>query len=579
MVLLCLLKKGMVIFMKIFGTILSEGMAIGKAIISDFDRGTPTFSACEDVKSEKERLSVALATAIKAHQELMASNKDAGKETRDILTAYLFMLKDPDLKTQLFKSIEDLGCSAEWAVKQVFDSMILSLFSCNDPYIKSRGEDLGNVMNRLLDILMDNVRGELPPLTEGSVLLFHSLSPSLLASLDLTKVSGIITCTGGPASHTAIMARAAGIASICCKETDFLAIKNNSPIVIDAVKGIIITNPSEAVIAEYKKLENEQKELLKLEFAYKNKQGATSDGTLVAVEANIGSLKDMPTAVEQGAEGIGLVRTEFLFSGKMPSANEQFDMYKQILSMMKSKPVVFRLLDVGGDKLSEINTLKEDNPFLGYRGIRLINQHRDVISEQIRALLMASQFGDVTILVPMISSINELHTVKKMIAKEKKELIKKQIPFDENIKLGVMMEVPSAVIMADLIAAEVDLMSIGTNDLTQYTLAVDRGNSLVSHLYHNHHPAVLRLIEMVVAAGRHRNIPVCVCGEMASQQGMAEILIGLGVDKVSVNPGVICRVRAKLAKRSMEQSVKLAKAALKCKTSDEVYGLISRSYE
>ncbi len=559
---------------KIPGTIMSEGLAIGNVVIPQMSMATLEFTPCEDKDAEKIKVNKALKVAITSQQMLINHHSSGNKDTRDILMAYLFMLKDPDLKVQIHQAIDNEGCSAPWAVKQVFDSMIMSLYSCDDSYMKSRGEDLSNVMNRLVDILQGRDHNEPTQIKEGSILVFNSISPSQFAALDLSKVAGFISATGSAGSHIAIMARAAQIPAICCKADDIEKISSGQSVVLDSVNATIIVNPKQDILARYINTIMQRKEILKEELEFKNKASKTKDGVEIPVEANISSLKDMPSTVEYHASGIGLVRTEFLFENGLPSCQEQFEKYKKILEMMSGKPVVFRLLDVGGDKLSSLNNYKEDNPFLGNRGIRLLTHHKDVIATQIKALLMASPFGDATILLPMISSVDEVRVVKKVIKKIKKELIKDNILFDDKIKVGAMIEVPSAAILADEIAKEVDLFSIGTNDLTQYTLAVDRTNPLVASLYNNCHPAVLKLMEMTVNAADKAGIPVCVCGEMASQINMVRLLLGLGIDKISISPNMICSVRHELSKYTMEENIHLANRAKRCISAEAVYALL-----
>ncbi|WAM32647.1 phosphoenolpyruvate--protein phosphotransferase [Caldicellulosiruptor naganoensis] len=534
----------------ITGIPVSEGIGIGKAVIVKKEYSIKRCSV-DNIDKEIERF---LDAIDKAKKEILEIKKHAeqnlGPDKAMIFDAHLLILDDPEFVKMVKEKIQQ-GTNAEWAVDEsakFYESLLLSL---DDEYMRERANDIKDVSKRLIRILSGESDSEagLKNLAEGSIIVAEDLTPSETAQMDKTKVTGFVTQQGGKTSHTAIIARTYEIPAIVGVKGALEKIKDGDVVIVDGYQGMVLINPDKQTLEEYEKRikeEKQKKEELKRFVATEVK---TKDGKKIKVYANIALPDEAEIAIKNGAEGIGLFRTEFLFMNRSspPSEDEQFAAYKAVLEKMEGKPVIIRTLDVGGDKnIPYLNIENELNPFLGYRAIRLCLGYKELFKTQLRALLRASIYGNLKIMFPMITTAGELKEAKSILQEAKEELKKQGIEFSEKIEIGIMIETPAAALVSDILADEVDFFSIGTNDLIQYTLAIDRTNEKVSYLYDPLNTAVLRLIKMIVENAHKKGKEVGVCGEIASDENIVPILIGLGVDELSVNPAKVLSVKKKI---------------------------------
>ena len=430
-----------------------------------------------------------------------------------------------------------------------------------DDYLRDRSKDIEDIVNRLLKNLLGLKEEGFSELEYDSIIIAKDLMPSDTVDLDRNRIKGFVTELGGKTSHTAIIANSLDIPYIFGINDLLKSIKNKDLVIMDGYNGKVLVNPEEELVEEYR-LKKEIEEEKKLAYEkYKDRPTIAKSGEKLKLLSNISDLGDLYTAVDSSSEGIGLYRTEFLYMNRKeaPSEDEQFKIYKQIMMNMKGKPVTIRTLDIGGDKIVDyLNIPREFNPFLGYRAIRVSLDRRDIFKTQLRAILRASLYGDVKILLPMISSIGQLREAKDLLEEARCELDLEGIKYSPNIELGIMIEVPAVAIQSDIFAREVDFFSIGTNDLIQYTLAVDRGNDKVSDLYDEYHPAVLRLINMTIENAHKNNIYVGMCGEAASNRNLLPVFFGMGLDEYSMNSASILESRhilSQLSKKEWEAEV------------------------
>ena len=550
----------------------SPGIAIGKA----FQYKKPEFvvddKSCGQVSEEKARLREAIKTAKTQLNNLNEQMLTSGAtQEAAIFEVHIELLSDEELLESISNQIET-GQSAAKSLQQVIDDRARTLSGLSDPVLAGRASDLYDVGYRVLrNMLGEEV--ETAVLPDTPVIIFaRDLSPSDTVSLDADKVLGFCTSEGGPTSHTAIIARALGIPAIVGAGSQILKINPDTQVILDGKKGIVFSAPTQKEIEKAKKdqiQENTRQARMK-EIAAN--PAVTVDGHRVEVVSNIGSHADSEKALQMGAEGVGLLRTEFLFLERTtpPTEEEQLNVYSQILDTMHGLPVVVRTLDVGGDKpIPYIKTPPEENPFLGVRGIRLGLANPGILREQITALLKAAKHGDLHIMFPMISDLDELHQAVKVVNQIKAELGVSQV------KIGIMIEVPSAALLADMFAQEVDFFSIGTNDLTQYTLATDRMHGTLSKKLDGLHPAVLRLIAQTVAGAHQYGKWVGVCGELGSDPTAVPVLVGLGVDELSVSVPAIPEVKAIIRELNYQQAQEIAKQSLQCRTPGEVRALVN----
>ncbi|XMB87096.1 phosphoenolpyruvate--protein phosphotransferase [Mycoplasmatota bacterium WC44] len=499
-----------------------------------------------------------------------------GIDTAQVFQAHLLILKDEEMLKQIRDMIKE-KISAEYSVFSIRNNFIKIFENMKYEYMKDRALDIKDVTNRLLAHLTNKKIQDLTLIEEEVILIANDLTPSDTAQLDKKYIKGFITEIGGKTSHTAIMSRSLEIPAIVGAKNALNLINDGDLILLDGSNGEIIINPTQLDHEEFIKKQVVYENKL---FEYINKETYTKNGNKVELVCNIGNLDDLKSVISNGAEGIGLFRTEFLFMERnnFPSEDDQFIVYKSVLEKMENKPVVIRTLDIGGDKeLSYLNIQKELNPFLGVRAIRLCLNKIEIFKTQLRALLRASSFGNLKIMFPMIATLNELREVKSILSELKEELISSGIHIGD-YEVGMMMEVPSAAIIADLFAEEVDFLSIGTNDLIQYTMAADRMNEGVSYLYQPFNPAVIRLIKNIIDASHENGIWTGMCGEMASDINAIPLLIGLGIDELSVSASLVLEVRETISKIDSDRLKNLIDNALKLSTAEEVEELFKKRY-
>ena len=556
--------------MMIKGKGISKGIGFGNVVVLKNQEIKIQETTVENTEEELERFKKALQEITTETAEIV--NNSSGTE-KEIMTAYLMIMQDPSLITETEDLIKNSKYSAEYATEVGLNSVIQIFENMNDEYMAGRARDIVDIKNRLIAKLLKEERVDISKLNPNTIIVAKELTTSDTAKLNFKNVSGIITEIGGTNSHTSIMARTHSLPAITKVENATEILKNNDYIAIDGESGEIYINPTEEeknkLLEIQKTISEEKNELEK----YKNMESKTKDGYKVELVSNIGTPKDVELVIENTSEGIGLLRSEFLYmdSESMPTEEEQFNAYKEVAEKMEGKTVIIRTLDVGGDKeIKYLNMEKEANPFLGYRAIRLCLDNVDLFKTQLRALLRASAFGNIAIMFPMISSIEELKKAKEIVEECKKELDEKNIAYKKDIKTGIMIEIPSAAIIADKLAKECDFFSIGTNDLIQYTVAVERGNEKISKLYTKYHPAVIKLVKSAIDGAHKAGIFCGMCGEAASDKLLIPLLIGLGLDEFSMNSNKILQSRKTISKLNKKECEELASQILEMASATEV---------
>ena len=548
----------------------SKGIGIGNAKILKNDEIKLTDFKVDDKENELNYFRKCLNDVVKDTQNVI--EKLSGTEA-DIMNAYLMILQDPTLISETERLIQEEGYNAGYATKVGFETVEEVFKNMDDEYMSARASDIEDMKKRVINKIANKSELDLSNLPENTILIGADISTSDTAKLNLNSIAGIIIENGSENSHVSIMARTHEIPAIVGAKNILKEIKDDMYIALNGETGEIYINPSNEQIKNLtnikKELEIEKEELVK----YKDKETITKDGYKTEVFANIGTPKDMDKVLENGAEGIGLFRSEFLYmdSDSMPTEEEQFNAYKKVLEKAGDRQVIIRTLDIGGDKdLKYLNLEKEDNPFLGYRAIRICLREPEIFKIQLRALLRASAYGKLSIMLPMISSITEIRDAKKIIEEVKQELKEKKEKFDKDIKVGIMIEIPAAAVMAEDLAKECDFFSIGTNDLIQYTVAVERGNEKISDLYTKFHPAVIRLIKMAID-GAHKSNKFCgMCGEAAADERFIPLLIGLGLDEFSMNPTKMLKARKMIRNLNKEDCKKITEEIMQMETAQEI---------
>lgn len=529
------------------GIAASNGYAIGQVFIKEDKKISIVERVIEDLEEEKNRLQ----NAIKSSKEQLTkikekAEKELGSDKAAVFESHIMLLEDPEFTGAVAMNIESGKINAEKALSDVIE-MYMGIFAAmEDEYMRERAADIKDVGNRILSNLAGRGENALENLNENTVIVAHDLTPSDTAGLDKSKVVGFITNIGGRTSHSAIMARTLEIPAVLGLKDITENVKNGDIVIVDGYQGTVLINPNEDTILEYRKkkedYEKEREELKKLI----NVSTVTKAGKHVEVVGNIGKPEDIHQVLENGGDGVGLFRTEFLYMDRndMPSEEEQFEAYKYVAEKTEGKPVVIRTLDIGGDKkLPYLPLPNEMNPFLGYRAIRLCLDRKDIFKIQLRALLRASAYGNIKIMFPMIASLEEFLAAKEVLKECMDELRNEQKDFNENLEVGMMVEIPAAAIYADELAKHVDFFSIGTNDLIQYTLAADRMNEKISYLYNPKHPAVLRLIKMTIDAAHKEGKWCGMCGEAAGDEDMIPILVGYDLDEFSMSATSILKAK------------------------------------
>lgn len=569
----------------ISGILVSPGIAFGKALLLKEDEiviNRKKISA-DQVEQEVERFKTGRA---KAAEQLEAIKTKAeaslGEEKAAIFEGHIMLLEDEELEQEIIALIKDEHTTADAAAYSVIEGQAKALEELDDEYLKERAADVRDIGKRLLKNILGLNIVDLSAIQDEVILVAADLTPSETAQLNLDKVLGFITDLGGRTSHTSIMARSLELPAIVGTTNATKEIQNDDYLIIDAVNNKIYLNPTAEVIEQLKAVKNqyitERNDLAKL----KDLPAITLDGHQVEVVANIGTVRDIAGAERNGAEGVGLYRTEFLFMDRdsLPTEEEQFQAYKAVAEAMGSQAVIVRTMDIGGDKdLPYMNLPKEENPFLGWRAIRIAMDRKEILHAQLRAILRASAFGKLRIMFPMIISVEEVRELKAELELLKSQLREENKAFDETIEVGVMVETPAAAVIARHLAKEVDFFSIGTNDLTQYTLAVDRGNELISHLYNPMSPSVLGLIKQVIDASHAEGKWTGMCGELAGDERATLLLLGMGLDEFSMSAISIPRIKKIIRNTNFEDVKVLAEQALAQPTAKELMDLINTFIE
>ena len=566
----------------ISGILASPGIAFGKALLLKEDDIVINRKKISDDQVEQE-VQRFLDGRSKAASQLEAikikAGESLGEEKAAIFEGHIMLLEDEELEQEIIDPIKKEKASADAAAYSVIDGQAKALEELDDEYLKERAADVRDIGKRLLQNILGLHIVDLSAIQEESILVAKDLTPSETAQLNLKKVLGFITDLGGRTSHTSIMARSLELPAIVGTGNVTNAIKNGDFLILDAVNNKVYINPTPEVAEELKAVQtqylSEKHELAKL----KDLPAITLDGHQVEVCANIGTVRDIAGAERNGAEGVGLYRTEFLFMDRnaLPTEEEQFQAYKAVAEAMGSQAVIVRTMDIGGDKdLPYMNLPKEENPFLGWRAIRIAMDRKEILHAQLRAILRASAFGKLRIMFPMIISVEEVRSLKQELELLKAQLRDEGKAFDETIEVGIMVETPASAVIARHLAKEVDFFSIGTNDLTQYTLAVDRGNDLISHLYNPMTPSVLTLIKQVIDASHAEGKWTGMCGELAGDERATLLLLGMGLDEFSMSAISIPSIKKIIRNTNFEDAKALAEQALAQPTAEDLMKLVNK---
>jgi len=566
----------------ISGILASPGIAFGKALLLKEDEiviNRKKISA-DQVDQEVARF---IEGRRKAAEQLEAikikAGETFGEEKEAIFEGHIMLLEDEELEQEIISLIKDELASADAATHSVIEGQAKALEELDDEYLKERAADVRDIGKRLLQNILGLHIVDLSAIKDEVVLVAKDLTPSETAQLNLKKVLGFITDLGGRTSHTSIMARSLELPAIVGTGDVTSRVKNDDYVILDGVNNKVYVNPTAEVIEELKAVQHqylsEKNELAKL----KDLPAITLDGHQVEVGANIGTVRDIPGAERNGAECVGLYRTEFLFMDRdaLPTEEEQFQAYKAVAEAMGSQAVIVRTMDIGGDKdLPYMNLPKEENPFLGWRAIRIAMDRKEILHAQLRAILRASAFGKLRIMFPMIISVEEVRFLKAELEMLKAQLREEGKAFDEAIEVGIMVETPASAVIARHLAKEVDFFSIGTNDLTQYTLAVDRGNELISHLYNPMTPSVLGLIKQVIDASHAEGKWTGMCGELAGDERATLLLLGMGLDEFSMSAISIPGIKKIIRNTNFEDAKALAEQALAQPTAEDLMNLVNK---
>ena len=555
----------------------SEGIGIGTVAVAVEPDLSFEAHAVEDAAAEKERYAKALDVFCqKTEAQAEAMKVSVGEHEAEIMIGHIALAQDPGMSDQINQAI-DAGTCAEQALVDtttMFENMFLSM---DDEMFRLRAADIADIRTGLLAELLGREVVDLSVLPAGTVICVHDLTPSMTATIDKKNVAAIVTETGGRTSHSAIIARALEIPAVLSVENSCTELKNGMTVIVDGSKGVVVADPDEATLADYTaRAEAFAAEKKALE-AYRGKETVTADGVKKILACNIGSPDDVTAALEHDAEAIGLFRSEFLFmdAKELPSENEQFEAYRKVATALKGNPVIIRTLDVGGDKeIPYLHMVKEDNPFMGFRAVRYCLANPDQYKVQLRALLRASAFGDVKIMIPLVTCVEEVLAVKELVEECKAELTEEGRKFNENIEVGIMVETPAASLLADRLAEVADFFSIGTNDLIGYTMCADRGNDTISNLYQVYYPAVLRSLKNIIESGVKAGIMVGMCGEAAADPLLEPVLISFGLEEFSMSAPSILRARKTISQWSKADADALAEKALALDTAEEVKALL-----
>jgi phosphoenolpyruvate-protein phosphotransferase (PTS system enzyme I) len=563
---------------KVFrGIAVSAGVCRGKVIVLRHARHAIAKRELpeSEIDAEAKRFEQAL---VRTRQQILEVQRRVSEtmssSEADIFDAHLLMLEDRVLIEEVIKLIREQKANADYAYHTASDRYIAVLEAVEDEYLRERAADLRDLTGRVLDNLLGaKDQSDLKHLAEPCILVAHDLIPSMTAQIDKKFVLGFVTDIGGKTSHTAILARSLDIPAIVGAQTISEELETGDYALLDGYNGTVIVNPTDQTLFEYGQLAKVKASLDEKLREVQHQPAVTLDGKVIHLSANIEDQNDVPAVLAHGAEGVGLFRTEFLFINREhpPTEEEQYKVYREVAAALKPNAVIIRTLDIGGDKFaSNLQLAQEMNPFLGWRAIRFCLAQPELFRAQLRAILRASAEGNIKMMYPMISGLDELNQANDLVEKCKAELRAENIPFAENMEVGAMIEIPSAVLIADTLAKRVKFFSIGSNDLIQYTLAADRTNEKVSHLYEPTHPAILRLIKMTVDAAHANGIWAGVCGEIGGDPVLAPLLIGLGVDELSCAPAVIAQVKYVIRRLKLEEAQQLAAFALASESPSQI---------
>jgi len=562
------------------GIAAAAGIARGKALLIErSERQVPRYDVSEsDLPRELERFESALtATRRQIHETKRQVSEAMGADAAGIFDAHLLVLEDQTLVGEVTRLAESQRTNIDSIVEQVADKYVRTLSSLEDDYLRERAKDVRDVTNRVLDNLLNRRHGaELAALREPCIIVAEDLAPSLTAQLRRDLVLGFATDIGSKTSHTAILARSLRLPAVVGLQTASRLMRTGQSVLLDGYNGLLILNPTDQALYEYGQVERRHFRFEERLHEVHDQPAITLDAHRITLSANLEQVAGVEAVQSSGAEGVGLFRTEFLFIKRhtTPTEQEQYEAYRQVAAALKPHPVVIRTLDLGGDKfVSHLEMPSELNPFLGWRAIRFCLQEEALFRSQLRAILRASAEGNVKMMYPMVCSVEELDAANALLDRCRTELRAEGVPFDESMEVGVMIEVPSAVMIADNLARRVKFFSLGTNDLIQYTLAVDRTNEKIAHLYSPTHPAIVRLIQLAVEAAHQHGIWVGVCGEMAGDPVLAPLLLGLGIDELSVAPPLVPRIKFLIRRLKLAEAQELADFAL---TSDSAGPTLER---
>lgn len=559
------------------GTAASEGIGIGRVMIIEEHSLEYMPKAVTDIDEESLRYKNAVEVFCDntTAQAEMLRNSTGDKEA-EILEGHIQIIKDPYLSGEIEKLIAEGQC-AESALEHMCDMFIAMFSATDDELTQQRATDVRDIKKSVLSILLGVKEVKISSAPKGTIIVAKELTPSMTAGINKDNIVGIVTETGGKTSHSAILARALEIPAVLSVEGVVSKLSAGEEVIVDGVEGVVIASPDEDEISRYTEKRNEflqqRRELEK----YRGCKTVSASGEEYELFCNIGKPDDAIKAVECDGEGVGLFRTEFLFMDRssVPSEDEQFEAYKKAVLILKGKSLIIRTLDIGGDKdLPYLGLEKEENPFMGFRAIRYCLKNRELFKAQIRAILRASAFGDIKIMFPLVTTVEELREGKALVEEVKSELLKSEIKFNESIRVGVMMETSSAGVIADLLATEADFFSIGTNDLIGYTMACDRGNSDVSYLYSVLQPSVLRLIKNIIECGVNNNIPVGMCGEAAANEMLIPLLISFGLTEFSVSAPSVLKVRKIISGWTKSDADKVAEKVMSLSTEKEIFNYL-----
>ena len=558
----------------------SPGIGLGRALVYKDAKPKIPEAPAQSVEEELRRLDGAVKKIAEETRSMVRRAREAGDGTKaDILDAIAMLIEDPALTDASRELIRSSSRNAAWAVQGGMDETAAVFEAMDDEYMRERASDIRDIQKRIIMELLGIQRRDLASLPSATILVAEDLTTSDTARMDLSNVAGIITCTGGQNAHASILARTFEIPAIVQAKDVLSLVEEGDEIVMDGSSGTAYVNPDATLRSTFERKRRDFLEERTRLDAFVDRRSLTADGHEVEICANIGTPGEAQRAMERGADGVGLFRSEFLYmdTGGLPDEETQFRAYREALEIMDGKPVVVRTMDVGGDKeLPALALEREENPFLGYRAIRICLSRSALFLAQLKALLRAGLHGNLRIMFPFISSLEELRAAKRAVRDAEEELRREGRNFKEGVPLGIMIEIPAAAVMSAELAKECDFFSIGTNDLIQYTLAVDRGNEKVAALYSQYHPAVLRLIERSIRGAHGEGTPCAMCGEAAGDPLLVPFFLGLGLDEFSMNPAQIPRTREIVSRYTRESAKRLAEEILRLSTSEEVKRSLER---